>query len=365
MTFLSISRTMDLTIDLLIFSGLESLGVLAIIGNISLIYVLIRIKYLNRASFILIFNLAVADVMHGIVTTCYFYPPIILKRIHVGELIVRLFNIVDWTAWAITLTHMSAICVDRLIAIMLFDRYSLLITTPRMRNYSIICWIIFLGANMTFFTLDQCCMIRPLKSQSYYSFGYLEKVLNVYIITYTPLEIITIIILSISNPTTLIQLYRRHRRKIAMNHSDFVVDTVLCSFEYYSYTSFRVSTMLLEMSMRISSKSFAVSQVAELSSRRAARQQQRILLQVSRNTTLLDAVHFFLTFSSVGNSDICGCYYILRVHDRLLRFLLQSIFSFLGCNGVQQFFLFYNAHDKSCYILLLQQRDEGSTEVVF
>uniref|UniRef100_A0A0K0DLZ9 G_PROTEIN_RECEP_F1_2 domain-containing protein n=1 Tax=Angiostrongylus cantonensis TaxID=6313 RepID=A0A0K0DLZ9_ANGCA len=89
---------------LLVFFGLESLGVLAIIGNISLIYVLIRIKYLNKASFILIFNLAVADVMHAIVTTCYFYPPIILKRIHVGELFVRLFNIIDWTAWAITLT---------------------------------------------------------------------------------------------------------------------------------------------------------------------------------------------------------------------------------------------------------------------
>lgn len=49
-------------------------------------------------------SLAVADVLHGIVTTSFFYPPIILKNIPISSIGVRIFNIIDWTAWSITLT---------------------------------------------------------------------------------------------------------------------------------------------------------------------------------------------------------------------------------------------------------------------
>lgn len=49
-------------------------------------------------------SLAIADVLHGIVTTSFFYPPIILKTIPVSSIGVRIFNTIDWTAWSITLT---------------------------------------------------------------------------------------------------------------------------------------------------------------------------------------------------------------------------------------------------------------------
>ena len=55
-------------------------------------------------SFILMLNLAMADVLHGLVTTTYFYPPIVFKRTHIPEMGIRIYNVVDWTAWAITLT---------------------------------------------------------------------------------------------------------------------------------------------------------------------------------------------------------------------------------------------------------------------
>ena len=58
---------------------------------------------LNMFSFILMLSLACADVLHGICTTCYFYPPIVLRET-VQEFVVRIFNIIDWTAWSITLT---------------------------------------------------------------------------------------------------------------------------------------------------------------------------------------------------------------------------------------------------------------------
>jgi hypothetical protein len=49
-------------------------------------------------------SLAIADVVHGIVTTTYFYPPILLKKNHMPPTGVRIYNILDWTAWSITLT---------------------------------------------------------------------------------------------------------------------------------------------------------------------------------------------------------------------------------------------------------------------
>ncbi|CAB3400744.1 unnamed protein product [Caenorhabditis bovis] len=247
-------------VDVLIFGGLESVGVCAIVGNLALIIVLLNNKYLHRASFILMLNLAIADVIHGFVTTCHFYPPILLQKMHIGELAIRLFNITDWTAWAITLTHMSAICIDRLIAIILYGRYNVLVTVQRIRTFSISCWIVFLSTNVTLFFLHACCMIRPLESLNYYSFGYSEtKKFNVYVLTYTPLEILTILILSFSNPITLVQLYRRHKRKIALRQA---------------------STMLLEMSMKMGSKHLT-NDVREMAGRRANRQQQRILLQIT------------------------------------------------------------------------------------
>jgi len=48
--------------------------------NICLCVVLLRHKYLHRASFVLMLSLALADVLHGLVTTCFFYPPILLRQ---------------------------------------------------------------------------------------------------------------------------------------------------------------------------------------------------------------------------------------------------------------------------------------------
>ncbi|KAH7708563.1 GPCR protein, partial [Aphelenchoides avenae] len=62
----------------------------------------------------------------------------------------------------------------------------------------------------------------------FYTFGYGEfedeadvearpsGTTNIFTFTYTPLEITTIVVLSISNPITLVQLYRRHKRKLAL-----------------------------------------------------------------------------------------------------------------------------------------------------
>ncbi|KAF7632171.1 G_PROTEIN_RECEP_F1_2 domain-containing protein [Meloidogyne graminicola] len=273
--------------DLIVFIALESLGTLAITLNICLCVVLFRHKYLNRPSFILMLSLALADVLHGFVTTCFFYPPILLKKSFVPSIGIKLFNILDWTAWSITLTHMSAICLDRLLAIIMYNRYNLFITVNRAKKFTIICWIAFFVLNIAYIIAKFCCLITPLREIHFYTFGYGEfeseeqlrespfKGVNLFKLTYTPLELCTLAILSISNPITLIQLYRRHKRKMALRIQRTppigVGDAILR----------RASTMLLEVSMRMGSKHINNNELRTIASRRANRQQQRILLQIS------------------------------------------------------------------------------------
>lgn len=45
--------------------------------------------------------------------------------------------------------------------------------------------------------------------------------LNAFTLTYSPIELATIAVLSISNPITLVQLYRRHKRKLALRQCVF------------------------------------------------------------------------------------------------------------------------------------------------
>uniref|UniRef100_A0A0K0EXL1 G_PROTEIN_RECEP_F1_2 domain-containing protein n=1 Tax=Strongyloides venezuelensis TaxID=75913 RepID=A0A0K0EXL1_STRVS len=257
-------------VDIILFLCLELLGIFAIFGNALLVLVLLRNKYLTKPSFVLMFSLAVADVIHGLVTTLHFYPPILLKKTIFPWIAVRIWNILDWTAWGITLTHMAAMCLDRLTAIMLYARYNQIITLQRISRFTVFCWTIFLFINILFFIFNFCCMITPIKAHSYYSFSYKNddstdytyKDVNIFVYLYTPLEISAFCILAISNPITLVQLYRQHKRKVALR------------------INFQASAMLLEMSVRMGSKHIS-NELKDMAGRKSSRQQQRILFQIS------------------------------------------------------------------------------------
>ncbi|KAL3094711.1 hypothetical protein niasHT_022193 [Heterodera trifolii] len=302
------NRTMDLqqksvnVDDLFVFFALESLGTLAIVGNCCLVVVLMRNRYLQRASFVLMLSLALADILHGIVTTTFFYPPILLRRVVIPSIGVRIFNVIDWTAWSITLTHMSAICLDRLLAITLYGQYSQLITVRRAKLFTTFCWATFSTLNTVYILARFCCLISPLAESHFYTFGYGEfesqsdRVksplwgANLFKLTYTPLELCTLAVLSISNPITFIQLYRRHKRKMALKIRQSA--STAKSGAGSGAMIRRASTMLLEMSMRMGSKHVS-TEVNEVATRRANRQQQRILFQIS-----VVAIIFYLYMSA-------------------------------------------------------------------
>lgn len=69
---------------------------------------------------------------------------------------------------------MSGICLDRLIAIMLYGRYNLIVTVRRIRFFTLFCWITFFLLNSAFILLKFCCLIAPLKNNQFYTFGYGE-----------------------------------------------------------------------------------------------------------------------------------------------------------------------------------------------
>ncbi|KAF8353564.1 hypothetical protein PRIPAC_95187, partial [Pristionchus pacificus] len=310
-------------LDIIVFCGLESLGILAILGNISLIIVLLRNKYLNRASFILMLSLATADVLHGIVTTTFFFPPVILKFTPMPEIGIRLYNIVDWTAWSVTLTHMSAICLDRLVAIMLYSRYNQLVTTGRIQRFCVFVWFFFLTANVLFFAFNFCCLTQPLKEHNFYTFGYKSfdpPQMNIYTIYYTPVEILTICILTVSNPITLVQLYRRHKRKVALRMQGSSKSSVAGGILTSQRSQWqRASTMLLEMSMKMGSRAISTD-VRDMATRRANRQQQRILVQISVVALIFYAymtayyISYYVTFLSSTATMIFNSFFYSTTH---------------------------------------------------
>ncbi|VDK83163.1 unnamed protein product [Litomosoides sigmodontis] len=106
-------------------------------------------------------------------------------------------------------------------------------------------------------------MIIPLERIEYYTFGYqcdestVNKT-NVYIYIYTPLELTTILIISVSIPIILIRLYKRWKKKCALQHA---------------------SALLLEMSLKLGTQHSNVK-LTRKSMQKASRRQQRIILQV-------------------------------------------------------------------------------------
>lgn len=69
---------------------------------------------------------------------------------------------------------MSGICLDRLIAIMLYGRYNLIVTVPRVKFFTIFCWVTFSSINIIYIIMHACCLITPLSQNQYYTFGYGE-----------------------------------------------------------------------------------------------------------------------------------------------------------------------------------------------
>jgi len=121
-----------------------------------------------------------------------------------------------------------------------------MVTVHRTKVFTTLCWSLFLALNAAYILFGFCCLITPLQSHQFYTFGYGEfetagelftgwvqeqrsqpmssaekakswfGASNIFTYTYTPLELATIGVLSVSNPTTLFQIYKRHKRKMAL-----------------------------------------------------------------------------------------------------------------------------------------------------
>lgn len=136
--------------DIAVFTVFELLGITGFVGNILLMTVVHQFGYLQKPSFILISSLAIADILHTIVTSTYFYPPIIFGSDVYSQAVTRLYNAIDWSAWGITLSHMMAICIDRLLAIVLFYKCSFILFIKPLLSSTI---LFYPSVSMHVFTL--------------------------------------------------------------------------------------------------------------------------------------------------------------------------------------------------------------------
>jgi hypothetical protein len=49
-----------------------------------------------------------------------------------------------------------------------------IVTVRRVRTFSLCCWAFFLGLNAVYVLFRFCCLITPLRSNQFYTFGYGE-----------------------------------------------------------------------------------------------------------------------------------------------------------------------------------------------
>uniref|UniRef100_A0A915J0M4 G-protein coupled receptors family 1 profile domain-containing protein n=1 Tax=Romanomermis culicivorax TaxID=13658 RepID=A0A915J0M4_ROMCU len=214
--------------DWFVFMLLEFLAVFGFAGNLILLIIIFRSHLIGHPSFLLVISLISADIFHCLTTSLYFYPPILCPKNFDTDTIVgeanftmKFFNFIDWTAWSVTLTHMSAICLDRFAALT-FLQYSHLVTVRKSLIFTLTVWSLSLLINFWLISSEKCCLMIPLPDMK--SFGFKTQMdeknstisaekSNVFRNLYAPLEIGALIILVVFSPMTLMQLRKRVNRK--------------------------------------------------------------------------------------------------------------------------------------------------------
>ena len=110
--------------DWIIFFILELFSLFGIFTNILVIITVIAFHHYRKPSFLLILSLAIADMWHCLTTSVYYFLPIALKCNYPFNHGSTLFwNLTDYTAWGITLSHMFGLSMDRFMAVVKYNSY--------------------------------------------------------------------------------------------------------------------------------------------------------------------------------------------------------------------------------------------------
>lgn len=108
----------------------------AIIGNALVLSAIFRTQSLRSPSTVFLSNLAISDLFVGLVVQ----PVFIVHLLKCDKLILQVYSILSLSAGGVSLATITAISVDRLLALQCHMRYPGIVTSPRAAYVSIGIW---------------------------------------------------------------------------------------------------------------------------------------------------------------------------------------------------------------------------------
>lgn len=133
-------------------------------GNLIILRVIWKTQELHSPSFILLFCLALSDLLVGLICQPFFvaYKIAELGNDFTAYCILRMIqSISGWTTAGASLLTLSGVSVDRLLALTLHLRYNTIVTVPRVFKVALLLWIFALTTVMLRFWLRKW-IIFPL-----------------------------------------------------------------------------------------------------------------------------------------------------------------------------------------------------------
>ena len=174
------------------------------IGNSVILYVIRKTQELHSPSFILLFCLAASDLLVGLICQPSFVG---LKIAELGNdsnvycALVLIQTISSWTTSGASLLTLSAVSIDRLLAVTLHLRYNTIVTVPRVFQTVVCLWVFSITVVMLKFWITNW-LVFPL--------------------------VITLITFVVTTSSTLkiFQIVRRHQRQITQQQQSVQSNTI-------------------------------------------------------------------------------------------------------------------------------------------
>ena len=173
-------------------------------GNAVILHVIRKTQELHSPSFVLLFCLAASDLLVGLICQPSFVG---LKIAQLGNdfsvhcTLAIIYGISSWTTSGASLLTLSAVSVDRLLAVTLHLRYNTIVTVPRVFQTTVCLWVFIIIVVMLRFWIT-----------NWFVFPLVITLLTFLVTTLSTLKIF--------------QIVRRHQRKITQQQQSVQSNTI-------------------------------------------------------------------------------------------------------------------------------------------
>ena len=174
------------------------------LGNSVILQAIWKTQELHSPSFILLFYLAVSDLLVGLICQPFY---VAYKLAELGNdfsayCVLRMIQTISgWTTSGVSLLILSVVSVDRLLALTLHLRYTTIVTVPRVRGTAVFLWILTITGVMSRFFLKN------------------------WVIFPTVVLLFTLLVTALST-LKIFQIVRRHQRQITLQEQNVHNNTI-------------------------------------------------------------------------------------------------------------------------------------------